>query len=131
MSETTDATLAYGFDLRGECDDLEFDGLGDYELPDWYDDEDPDSSFEDQARARLEAAGVDATGIEIVWHGSSEVPAYLLAAAVVTAGRGSVETITSLTPPVGADERLAAARAALGVTARNAAPAWLLVAYSD
>lgn len=156
MTTSTDATLAYGYNLG---DDPDFAGLDYGDHPSWltsWDDEDDEGNFSDDAERRLlDAAGYTARweaeapgryvdrdrieaalaeiGVVIETHCSDEAPMYVLAAAgaVTTATRGTPETITGLTVPEGADERLAWAVETLGLDVGDAQPAWLLFSYWD
>lgn len=150
MGTSTDAILAYGYDLGAEEDEWKVQEVGEYGGLNvgWWADEDEDGDFIEAAENRLLAANgftetdwqVDgyfkrrdealaALGVAIVSHCSREVPMYILAAHSTTAHRGSPKTIdpSSLVAlQEGADARLARALEALGITPTQEAPAWLL-----
>lgn len=151
MSTSTDGILAYGYDLSGEDCEIEFvdaDGtpLDEHSAPTWYDDENEDEGFAEQAIDWLLAAAFLAgkaedhdlykdrseaealLGVEIVEHCSGVEPRYLLAAKVITAHRGSPKVI-DLSLATNADERLSWALGVLGIKPRADKPAWLLASY--
>lgn len=138
MGQSTDAILAYGHDL-GADDDLELRFL---------DEDDDDVGGQIERRLRAEIASFDeewapesqdffarereadaATGVEVVGHCSCDYPMRLLAArgSVNRAGRGEPQEIVSLEVLPGWNERLAAARAALGLP--EATPGWVLASH--
>jgi hypothetical protein len=146
MSSSTDAVLAYGYDLG---DGPMFAGLDDYEYPDWMTE---DGDFATDAVQRLLAAigftekWEDSTdgkyfdreeaakaklGVIIKTHCSETAPMYALCAAgtVTTANRGTPEVITELTVPMGARERLAWAIKTLGLDIGETRSEWLLFSY--
>jgi hypothetical protein len=156
MSTSTDAILAYGYDLGGD-DEWKIHEAGEYgELPtlDWYDPETDEDGFEEMAERRLlaEVAGFAETdwraegyhnrkreararlGVEFDTYCSDECPMYLLAAHVTTVHRGGIQVMDPADlarRPVeqGWDAKLAAALAALGLTPVQDQPRWLLCSY--
>lgn len=134
MGTSTDAILAYGYNLGGD-DGWELrdaDQYGEINL-DWYDPDDDDTDFATEAMKRLRAASADA-GIKVEMHQHHEFKQWLLAAHVITANRGDVVTLqlpelAALVAAGGFDGRLARAVEALGVTPLQAKPEWLLVSY--
>jgi hypothetical protein len=153
MGVSTDAILAYGYDLGGDEDGWKVREAGKYgELElDWLDEED---DFTEQAMDRIRAAAgftetdwqaegyfdrkhaaEAAAGVEIEMYCSDEAPMYLLAAKVHTVSRGHIKDAAALM--AGADDatrrewdaKLAAAVAALGMTPVQEKPAWLLCSY--
>lgn len=157
MGVSTDAILAYGYDLGGDEDGWKVREAGEYgELElDWLGEEDEDyEGFGEAAMARIRAAaGFTETdwqaegyydrkhaaeklaGVEIETYCSDEAPMYLLAAKVHTVARGSIKDAAALM--AGADDatrqewdaKLAAAVTALGMTPVQEKPAWLLCSY--
>jgi hypothetical protein len=155
MGQSTNAMLAYGYNLGGE-EGWELQGLGEYdELPtlDWYD-ADNEDGFQEAAEKRLLAELADFTetdwqvdgyfarereakarlGVEFDSHCSGDYPMYLLAAKVITVYRGSVKDIDMTTLAVepemnGWDDKLRAALGALGIAPTQAEPRWLLCSY--
>lgn len=150
MGMSTDAILAYGYDLGGG-DGWKINGLGEYgELPtiDWYDPE-SDEDFEEAIERRLLAQIANFTetdwrvdgyharknaakaqlGVKLVSHCSSEYPMWVLAAHSTTAWRGSPHLFDPAelgTVPPAWDDKLRAALAALGVTPTQERPQWVL-----
>ncbi len=158
MGVSTDAILAYGYDLGGEEDEWKVREAGRYgELElDWLDDEAEDyDGFGVAAMDRILAASgftetyedgrkgffdrkheaEKLTGVEIEYYCSNEAPMYLLAAKVHTVARVYIKDAAALM--AGADEatlrewdaKLASAVAALGMTPVQEKPAWLLCSY--
>lgn len=129
MSTSTDAILAYGYDL-GE--NLPFIGVDDYQYPGWWDGEE---DFESAAVRRLIEADPQAkyaglpVGIETHCSDRSPMYALVIKATVTTASRGYPETITDLTMPEGAQEHMAWAVEVLGLDVGDVQPAWLLFSY--
>lgn len=152
MGQSTNAMLAYGYDLGGE-EGWKLQGLGEYgELPElpWLDDD-----FQSAAERRLlaELAGFTETwssdndgyftrareakarlGVEFDTHCSGDYPMFLLATKVITVYRGSVEEIDMAALAVepemnGWDEKLRAALDALGITPQQERARWLLCSY--
>jgi hypothetical protein len=153
MSTSTNAILAYGYDLGGADDDWKVREAGEYgELAlDWFDAEDDDADFITVAEKRLLAAsGFTETdwhadgyfdrqreaearlGVEIESYCSNNFPMYLLAAKVITVRRGYVETVdpAELTVvPAEWDEKLSAALGVLGLTPLQERARWLLCSF--
>lgn len=153
MGTSTNAILAYGYDLGGS-DGYLVDEASEYGgLPDaWYANE-ADHEFQEEAERRLlvsvgftetnwQAPGHFARkreaeqrcGVEIVAHCSGDYPMYILAAHRLTVRRGDVEQLDLeelQTDPVtqGWDDKLRAALVALGLTPKQQEPAWLLCSY--
>lgn len=158
MGQSTNAMLAYGYNLGGE-EGWELKGLGEYgEMPtlDWYspDDEDGDD-FQSAAEAKLlaeiagfteqwhsgsegyferERAAKARLGVEFTTHCSGEYPMYLLVAKVITVYRGSAESIDvaelSVQPERnGWDDKLQAALRTLGIAPTQEKAQWLLCSY--
>ncbi len=129
MSTSTDAILAYGYNLG---DSPAFAGLGGEDFPDWWD---GDEDFDDAARRRLVQAEPEAKycGLLIGFeaHCSTRAPEYLMVVTetVTVASRGNPEKITSLQVPSYADDRLAWAVETLGLDVGDQKPQWLLAAY--
>jgi hypothetical protein len=157
MGVSTDAILAYGYDLGGDEDGWkvrEAARYGELDL-DWLDEEDEDSDgFGEQAMARIRAAAgftetdwqaegyfdrkheaEAAAGVEIETYCSDEAPMYLLAATVHTVARGYIKDAAALIAAADDatrrewDAKLAAAVAALGLTPVQEQPSWLLCSY--
>lgn len=155
MGQSTDAILAYGYDLGGE-EEWKLQEAGEYgELPElpWYSEDDED--FQGDAEAHLlkviagftetwsrenegyrerERAAKERLGVQIDTHCSGNYPMYLLAAKIITASRGDAKDIdlASLTSqPVSEDwdEKLRAALQALGITPNQDKAKWLLCSY--
>jgi hypothetical protein len=159
MGQSTNAVLAYGYDLGGDEGGWKIKGAGEYdELPkiDWYDDsEDNDDGFVEQAEKRLLAqiagftekweqgaegyfarakAAEERVGVEFESYCSGDYPMYVLAAHVITVHRGGSKLIDPnelLAQPEteGWDAKLAAAIKALGITPTQVKPGWVLVSY--
>jgi hypothetical protein len=158
MGQSTNAVLAYGYDLAGGEDEWKIKEVGEYGEPklDWYDDsEDNDDGFVEQAQKRLlaqvagftekwergaegyfarEKAAQERVGVEFESYCSGEYPMYVLAAHVITVHRGYSQLLdlAALVNAVGVsdwDAKLAAAIKALGITPTQAKPGWVLVSY--
>ena len=151
MGTSTDAILAYGYDLGTEEWNIhEVDEYGGPNIP-WFDNEAHNADFAEAVeRQLLAAAGFTETdwsadgyfqrqrqalaswGVELVAHCHIDSPGYILAGHHVNAWRGDPQTV-DLTELAGlqqaADERLARALAALGFTPVQEAPAWFLASY--
>lgn len=154
MGQSTNAMLAYGYDLGGE-EEWKVREAGEYgELPalDWYDPDDEDGDdFQSAAERRL-LASVGFTeqwgerdgyfereeeakarlGVEFDTHCSGEYPMFLLATKVITVYRGSVEEIDVAElaqVPADWDGKLTAALRALGLTPTQERARWLLCSY--
>lgn len=129
MGTSTDAILAYGYDLG---DSPEFVGLGGEGFPDWWDGED---GFDVAALRHLLQAepGAKHCGLLVGFetHCSTDAPEYLLVITetVTTALRGHPETITSLTVPAYSDDALGWVIETLGLDVGDQKPQWLLAAY--
>lgn len=150
MGTSTDAILAYGYDLGSEEGEWQVGEIGEYGdlIVDWYDSEAEDPDFIEAVETKLlAAAGFTETdwqvdgyfqrkrealagiGVEVISHCSHECPMYILAAHSTTAYRGSPKTIDPselLAMQKDADARLARALEVLGLTPTQEAPAWLL-----
>ncbi len=154
MSTSTDAILAYGYDLGGEeewrVEQLDEDGA--LQL-DWFDPEAEDADFIETATDRLLAgAGFTETdwhapgyfdrkaeaetrvGVEFDTYCSGDYPLYVIAAKRVTVARGYIENLdlAALARDVIElrwDEKLAAALQVLGITPKQSKPGWLLCSY--
>lgn len=161
MGTSTDAILAYGYNLGGDESGWEIAEVGEYgeldiERISWMDaadEDDEDVDFVACAKRRLlqsvgftetdwnvegyfdrKRAAEESIGVEFDSYCSGEYPMYLLAGHVITVRRGYVEEIdfTALAAQVvdgGWDAKLAAAIQALGITPKQAKPAWLLCSY--
>ncbi|MBT2449459.1 hypothetical protein J7F03_20680 [Streptomyces sp. ISL-43] len=154
MSTSTNAVLAYGYNLGGDDAGWTFRETGEYGEPnlDWYDNEAEDD-FATAAEARLlasvgltekwgdnpdggfwerEKAAKARLAVELDSYCHVEHPMYVLAAKVITVYRGDAKildpTELAAIPPEW-DERLAAAVAALGITPDQERPGWVLVSY--
>ena len=135
MGTTTDAILAYGYDLGGsdgwairEID--EYDSLDPAKFA-WYDDEN-DDDFQEQAERHLLASEV--LGVQFETYCSDSAPMHLLAAKVITVRRGNCEVLdlpalSAMPAEHGWDDKLRAACQALGITPTQASPGWVLVSY--
>lgn len=131
MGESTDAILAYGYNLGGEDPGYTFKEFDqdDYRVRlDWYDEDNDFEGFNWQAEKRLKEVGVE--GIEIVLHCSYEVMSYILAAHHVIASRGypediDFETLKTMAVVEAWDNKLKQACEALGITF-NVKPGWIL-----
>lgn len=156
MGTSTDGILAYGYDLGGSGNEWLFAEVdGEYGPPTmpWFleateaDDPDGERDYGGLFMDRLLAvhgftetdwqvdgywdrkqAAEEALGVELVFHCSGEYPMVILAAKSVTARRGSPKTIDPewLADVHHANDRLAWALTALGVTPKATGPAWLL-----
>ena len=155
MGTSTNAVLAYGYNLGGSESEWAVHEAGEYgELNlDWHGEE-AEEGFAEAAEARLLAeiagfterwgdnpdgkywerhgAAKSRLGVELESYCHSEYPMYLLATKVITVHRGDAEVLDlkalTDTPPEW-DERLAAAVAALGITPKQERPGWVLVSY--
>ncbi|MEU5608421.1 hypothetical protein AB0H03_06635 [Streptomyces sparsogenes] len=158
MGRSTNAVLAYGYDLGGS-DEWKIRESGEYgELPNlaWYDPENEDGDdFLEAAERRLlaEIAGFtetwsgenegyferereakDRLGVKFDIYCSGEYPMYLLAAHVTTVWRGDIQVIDPArlaADPAehGWDDKLQAALTALGITPTQDRARWLLCSY--
>lgn len=155
MGQSTDALLAYGYDLGGD-EGWKLEDCGEYgELPElpWLDENDDDFQSAAERHLLAEIAGFTerwAKGSEGYWdrereakarvgvqfdtYCSGNYPMYLLATKVITVHRGSVKDIDmaelAVEPEMnGWDEKLRAALTALGITPQQAEPRWLLASY--
>ncbi|MEZ7005005.1 hypothetical protein [Streptomyces sp. AD55] len=136
MGRSTNALLAYGYDLGGPDEwkvqeTCQYGGL----TVEWHDEEDDENDFIADAVRRLDAE-LRGHHIEIETHCSDGSPSYLLALDVTTAHRGHPESVDfqDLTRSRLAgdwDDQLAQALRALGLTPLQEAPAWLLASYAD
>lgn len=150
MGVSTDAILAYGYDLGGAEDEWKIKETGEYgclNLP-WFDPEDDDAGFMDAVEKRLlAAAGFTETdwqvdgyftrerealatfGVHLVSHCHVDYPMYILAAHHITSHRGWVGRVdlpALVALQEDADARLARTVEALGITPTQE-PGWLLV----
>ena len=155
MGQSTNAMLAYGYNLGGE-EDWKIQGLGEYgEFPEllWLNEDEHD--FQEAAERHLlaELAGFTETwssgnegyhdrereakarvGVEFDTHCSGDYPMYLLATKVITVYRGDAKSIDMTALAVepqanGWDEKLRAALTALGITPTQERAQWLLCSY--
>lgn len=155
---STDAILAYGYDLGGP-EEWKIQGVEQWAADppfDWYDrDNDDGYGFVDQAQRRLLAAvGYDVdqpyensdeyrarlsaaraqVGVTIVKHVSGNYPMYIVAAWQMTAGRGYlkeldlVELLTNQRS-LDWDEKLVTALRNLDIVPIQPQPCWLLCSY--
>jgi hypothetical protein len=158
MGQSTNAVLVYGYNLGGgEIEWLVEEANGEFgELHlDWFneDDEPGENDFIEAAENRLRASvgftetdwSVDGfyerrreadkrVGVEFESYCSGDYPIYTLAAHVITVHRGDCEQLNldelaRLPRENGWDDKLAAALQTLGLTPKQAEPAWLLVSY--
>jgi hypothetical protein len=151
MGQSTNAILAYGYDLGGENDGWnvnEADEYGGLRLGWWNGNED----FIEAAKERLlaELAGLTETdwqadgyferkreaeaqlGVKFASYCSADYPMWLLAATTITVHRGDVKMLDLAAlqqEPAenGWDAKLAGALTALGLTPNQKQPGWLLV----
>ncbi|MYT20121.1 hypothetical protein GTW69_07430 [Streptomyces sp. SID7760] len=153
MGTSTNAVLAYGYNLGGDGPGWAFREVGEYGEPtlDWYDVADED--FASAVSARLlasagftekwgdnpdggyferERAAAKSLGVELDSYCHIEAPMYVLAAKVITVYRGDAAILNpaelAAVPPEW-DEKLAAAVTTLGITPTQERPAWVLVSY--
>lgn len=153
MGTSTDAILAYGYNL-GEWDKIqETDRFGTPDLP-WMDD-DSDDDYESQAMRSLlnasgftetwetrtgdgyfarEEAATTALGVQLETYCSDNAPMHILAAKVVTVARGDCQVLdlpALMAEPVdqGWDDKLHRACEVLGITPTQERPGWVLVSY--
>ncbi|MFB7776893.1 hypothetical protein [Streptomyces bauhiniae] len=158
MGQSTDAILAYGYNLGGGDIGWLLQDLGEYDsLPalDWYDPDDENSEgFQSAAETRLLAqlAGFTETdwqadgyfdrerdakarlGVQFDTHCSGDYPGYLLIAKGITARQGDAQEVdlAALTAEVDAadaDTKLRAALDALGLRPTQERAQWLLCSY--
>lgn len=159
MGRSTDAILAYGYDLGSDENDewnvREVDEYGSLKVP-WFDLDveeglDFTEAITDQLLAvagfteeddgsdgyyqRRESA-LDSLGAQVITHCSDTAPEYILAAASLEASRGNPQDATALLAADeatrrGWDESLSAALAGLGLTPTAGKPSWLLCSYAD
>lgn len=151
MGVSTDAILAYGYDLGDPAEGWKVKETGEYgslNVP-WFDPEDDEADFMDAVEKRLLAsagftetdwrvdgyftrrsAALGSFGVEVVSHCHHDYPMFILAAHHITVHRGSVGTVDLgglAALQEDADARLARVLTALGLTPTQQAPAWLLV----
>ncbi len=157
MGTSTDAILAYGYNLGGGEDEWhiqEADGEYGEWTSDWYDPEDEDrDDFVTAAEQRLlVAAGFTQTdwqadgyfdrkreaearvGVELDTHCSGEYPLYFIAAHKITARRGYAKDIDfaeleAMRIEQDWDSKLTKALQVLGMTPKQERPGWFLVSY--
>lgn len=155
MGTSTNAVLAYGYDL-GSDEDWKIRETGEYGAlaVDWYD-EDSDDGFVEQAERRLLAAvGFTETwetndgagyfdreeqakarvGVEFESYCHGEYPMYVLATKVITVYRGDSKVLdlaALMAEPTenGWDGKLAAVLQTLGITPKQEEPGWVLCSY--
>lgn len=154
MGTSTDAVLAYGYDLCGEPWKIrEADEYGELAL-DWYDEED-DEDFPAQAMRRLlNASGFTETwetrtgdgyftreeeakarvGVEFETYCKDDYPLFVMAVHVITVSRGDSEILdlpALMAAPAehGWDDKLRAACEALAISPTQEKPGWVLVSY--
>ncbi|MDP5310402.1 hypothetical protein [Streptomyces poriferorum] len=158
MGQSTNAILAYGYNLGGE-EGWELEGVGEYgEMPtlDWYSPNNEDGDdFQTAAETKLlaeiagfteqwhsknegyfdrERAAKARLGVEFDTHCSGDYPMYLLATKVITVHRGSVEGIdpnglAAQPQQNGWDDKLRTALQVLGITPTQGQAKWLLCSY--
>jgi hypothetical protein len=154
MTTSTDAILAYGYNLGGDEDTWQVREAGEYgELPalDWLDEDDFQAAAERRLLAEVAGfteewqAGVDGyferrraaearLGVQFETYCSGSYPMFILAAHVTTVRRGACEEVDPLDlqqrPEQQAwDAKLDAAVKALGLTPTQERPRWLLCSY--
>ncbi|MER7500477.1 hypothetical protein AB0L05_27845 [Nonomuraea pusilla] len=154
MGTSTDAILAYGYDL-GEWNKIQGAGeLGeDLTLP-WLDDDSDDGYREQAERHLLNASGFTETwetsqgpgyysreeaakaalGVQFETYCSDRAPMEILAAKVITVSRGDCEVLdlaALMAEPAehGWGDKLRQACQTLGITPTQEQPSWLLVSY--
>ncbi|WP_433730770.1 hypothetical protein ACQP2Y_20970 [Actinoplanes sp. CA-051413] len=157
MGMNVEATLAYGYDL-GSMEDFRAVQRGEYDSPDlpWFDPDDEDASFPDEAEKVLFAsvgfteewtpaskdngyydrkkAAEQQIGVDFDYAGSHDYPAFVLYA---TGSKQSVDWAQTMTldpnelmaPRPGWDAKLTAALASLGITPTQAGPRWLVFPF--
>lgn len=135
MGRSTNALLAYGYDLGGDANGWKVQETDEYGglAVDWYDDETGD--FREDVEAVLTRA-LPGHGLKLEEHCSDGATSYLLAVDVTTAYRGDpvvidFEDLTRTQLAADWDDQLAAGLRALGLTPEQGAPAWLLASYAD
>lgn len=145
MGVSTDALLAYGFDVGGPEDWRVREADGDPNwTPAWCDnDEDAGGDVEEAASildtlclARRWPTVLGESAVRLETHGHPDYPGYLLVAHVMTAYRGTAQVIDRselerLRVVEDWDGRLNAACKTLGITPVQERPAWLLASYWD
>jgi len=153
MGTSTDAILAYGYDLGGgdEWKFQEAAKYGEFEL-DWYDEE-SDDDFTSQAEKHLLASvgfieewapdsgywdrkkeAEARLGVEIETYCKDDYPMYVLATKVITVSRGDSKVLdlpALMADPTqnGWDHALRTALTALGITPTQEQPSWVLCSY--
>ena len=157
MGTSTDAILAYGYDLSGEPWKIretdEYGGIDADKLA-WYDEDNEEADFDGQAEHRLlVAAGFTEVyedgrpgyfareeeararlGVAFETYCKDDYPLYILAAKVITVSRGDSQVLdlpALMGEPAehGWDDKLRAACQVLGITPTQASPGWVLVSY--
>lgn len=154
MGQSTNAVLAYGYDLGSDEDwkMLEIDEDGVPTLA-WYEADNDDDDFVEQAKKHLLAAAgfIEAdwdaedwserhkaaearVGVEFETYCHGEYPMYVLATKVITAYRGDSKVLdlaALMAEPTehGWDDKLAAALTVLGITPKQEKPGWVLCSY--
>ncbi len=154
MGQSTNAVLAYGYDLGGDESEWKIEEAGEYGAwePDWHHDEETDlisaaeqrllesvgfaETYEDGADGyfRREREAQERLGVKFESYCSGDYPMWVLAAHKITVYRGDSEVIdpaelAALPERNGWDAKLQAAVKTLGITPKQAKPAWLLVSY--
>lgn len=153
MGTSTDAILAYGYDL-GEWDKIREAGeFGELTLP-WLNDDSDDGYREQAERHLLNASGFTETwetrvgdgyfareeaakaalGVQFETYCSASAPMYVLAAKVITVARGWTEilnlpALAAEPAEHGWDDKLRQACETLGITPTQERPGWVLVSY--
>ena len=155
MGTSTDAILAYGYDLGGPEDEWRVEQLnddGELQL-DWFNPEADDADFVEAAAGQLlTAAGFTETdykaagyfarkrtaqeriGVEFNSYCSGDYPLFLIATKRITVARGHIAQLdlAALAAEVktnGWDDKLHAALTVLGLTPKQDKPGWLLCSY--
>lgn len=143
MGTSTDAILAYGFNLGGLDKGISFKGFDDGDMPEW-----AEGDFDEAVHKRLLASvGFDEKWskenegffarkreaerllrVELVYHCSSEYPMYILSAKAFSANRGYPVTV-DFNIPADADKHLQEAAEVLELDLGNRTPRWLLASY--
>ncbi|GAA3417647.1 hypothetical protein [Streptosporangium vulgare] len=154
MGQSTNAVLAYGYDLGRDEDwkmlEIDEDGVP---TPSWYDDDNDEDDFVEQAKNHLLAnagfaeadwdaedwserhdAATARVDVEFKTYCHGEYPMYVLATKAITVRRGysKVLDLAALAAdPIehGWDDKLTAALTVLGITPKQEKPGWVLCSY--
>lgn len=155
MGTSTNAILAYGYDLGGDESEWKVEQAGEYgSLPrlDWFDPDGDDGFVTAVEEWLLAAAGFSETdwradgyfdrkreaeatvGVKFASYCSGDYPMWIIAAKVITVHRGDVKTLDldalAREPAEHCwDEKLDAAMRTLGLTPTQDRPKWLLCSY--